>query len=177
MENLEDLKYPIGRFQPPALLTAEQRASLIGQLAALPGELRTAVADLSPAQLETPYRPGGWTVRQVVHHLADSHMHAYLRFKWPLTEETPTIKPYDEQRWSELPDARAGNVRISLAILEALHERWVLLLGLLEEPQLAREFRHPELGDVPLWRNLALYAWHGRHHTAHIARLRQRMRW
>jgi uncharacterized damage-inducible protein DinB len=177
MENLEDLQYPIGRFQPPPPLTAEQRASLIGVIAALPGELRAAVAGLSPAQLDTPYRPEGWTVRQVVHHVADSHMHAYLRFKWAVTEESPTIKPYDERRWSELPDARTGDIRVSLALVEALHERWALFLRSLDEQEFGRMFRHPELGDVALGRNLALYAWHGRHHTAHITGLRQRMGW
>jgi len=177
MENMELMQYPIGRFQPPSQLTPAQRASLVNQIAALPGELRAAVAGLTPAQLDTPYRPGGWTVRQLMHHLADSHMHAYLRFKWAVAEERPTIKPYDEKRWSEFPEARSGEIRISLALLEALHERWVLFLRSLGEGEFARQFHHPELGDMPLWRNLALYGWHGRHHLAHITGLRQRMGW
>jgi len=177
MDNMELLQYPIGRFEPPSRLTPDQRALLLHQIAALPGELRAAVTGLTSAQLDTAYRPGGWTVRQLVHHLADSHMHAYLRFKWAVTEESPTIKPYDEKRWSELPEARSGEIRISLVLLEALHERWVLFLRSLGEEDFARHFHHPELGEVPLWRNLALYGWHGRHHLAHITGLKQRMGW
>jgi uncharacterized damage-inducible protein DinB len=177
MEDQESLRYPIGRFEPPLHVASEMRRDFIAKIAAVPDQLRAAVASLSPGQLDTPYRPGGWTVRQVVHHVADSHMHAYLRFKWAVTEEKPTIKPYDEKQWAELADAHTGDILVSLALLEAVHTRWVLFLRSLDETQFMREFHHPELGDVPLWRNLALYAWHGRHHVAHITSLRRRMGW
>jgi hypothetical protein len=173
----EDLKYPIGRFVPRAALTADARTALIDDVAALPGDLRAVVTRLSGAQLDTPYRPGGWTVRQVVHHLPDSHMNAYVRFKLALTEHEPTIRPYDEAAWAELPDGRSHDIVTSLVLLEALHRRWALLLRSLDEQQFHRTFRHPELGEVALEASLQLYAWHGRHHVAHITRLREREAW
>jgi DinB superfamily len=172
-----DLRYPIGPFQYDGSLTHEQRQHLIDQIEAAPGELRAAVEGLSPAQLDTPYRPGGWTVRQVVHHLPDSHLNSYMRFRLALTEDEPTIKPYFEDRWAELDDARHAPVDISLALLDALHRRWILLLRSLGERDFARTFSHPELGVVSLEKNVSLYAWHGRHHVAHITSLRERMGW
>jgi len=133
------------------------------------------VAGLSEPQLDTPYRPGGWTVRQVVHHVPDSHINSYVRFRLALTENEPTVKPYDESRWAELADSRTAHIETSLALLESLHERWVLLLRSLSPADFRRQFRHPELGAVSLEKNLALYAWHGRHHVAHITSLRERM--
>ena len=137
-----------------------------------------AVAGLAAGQLDTPYREGGWTVRQVVHHLPDSHLNAYTRMKLALTEEEPTIKPYEEARWAELPDARGGDIEPSLRLLESLHQRWLMLLRDLKPADFDRQFRHPEHGRIfKLSETLALYAWHGRHHVAHISALRQRMRW
>jgi uncharacterized damage-inducible protein DinB len=172
-----DLRYPIGPFQDDGPLTDEQRQRLIAQIEAAPAKLRAAVEGLSPQQLETPYRPGGWTVRQVVHHLPDSHLNSYIRFRLALTEDEPAIKPYDEHRWAELDDARHAPIDISLALLQSLHRRWVLLLRSLTARDFARAFLHPELGVVSLEMNLSLYAWHGRHHVAHITSLRERMGW
>jgi uncharacterized damage-inducible protein DinB len=172
-----DLQYPIGRFEFPREVSGEDRARFIQEIAETPANLRAAVTGLSAEQLDTPYRPGGWTVRQVVHHIPDSHMNSYVRFRLALTEDEPTIKPYDEARWAELPDSRTARIETSLALLESLHERWVLLLRSLSPTDLSRQFRHPELGVVSLERNLALYAWHGRHHVAHITSLRERMGW
>src|SRR6476620_9464894 len=153
-------------------MTDARRAECIARIAAAPEHLRTAVAGLDDAQLDTPYRPGGWTVRQVVHHVPDSHLNAYTRIKLALTEDEPTIKPYEEARWAELPDARTGPIEISLALLEALHRRWVLLLRELQPADFTRQFRHPEHGRaMSLDEVLALYAWHGRHHVAHITSL------
>jgi uncharacterized damage-inducible protein DinB len=174
MDDLE-LRYPVGKFRPEAEPTLEHRAAWIGEIAALPGQLRTAVAGLTPEQWDTPYRPGGWTVRQVVHHLPDSHLNAYTRFKLALTEAEPTIKPYDEAKWAELPDASTTPPEVSLALLEALHQRWVALLRALTPENFARTLRHPEQGRVlTLDAMLALYAWHGRHHVAHITVVRER---
>ena len=172
-----DLQYPVGRFEFPREVSSEDRARFIQEIADTPANLRAAVAGLSAEQLDTPYRPGGWTVRQVVHHVPDSHMNSYVRFRLALTEDEPTIKPYDEARWAELPDSRTGRIETSLALLESLHERWVLLLRSLSDGDFRRQFRHPELGAVSLEKNLALYAWHGRHHVAHITSLRERMGW
>ncbi len=172
-----DLRYPIGKFTFPEQATDAQCRQWIDEIAAAPAALRSAVAGLSPEQLDTPYRPGGWTVRQVVHHVPDSHLNSYVRFKLALTEEEPTIKPYDEARWAELPDTRETPVEVSLGLLDALHERWVTLLRSLSPADLERTFRHPEMGVVPLRKNVALYAWHGRHHIAHITSLRARMGW
>jgi DinB superfamily len=172
-----DLRYPIGQFQYDGPLTDEQRQHLIDQIAEAPAKLRAAVEGLSPQQLETPYRPGGWTVQQVVHHLPDSHLNSYIRFRLALTEDEPTIKPYYEDRWAELDDARQAPIDISLTLLESLHRRWVLLLRSLTTQDCARTFIHPELGVVSLDKNVSLYAWHGRHHVAHITSLRERMGW
>ena len=174
---MTDLRYPIGKFSFEDEVTLEKRRQGIEEIAAAPAQLRAAVAGLSPEQLDTPYRPGGWTVRQVVHHVPDSHLNSYIRSKLALTEEEPTIKPYDEKRWAELEDTRTTPVEVSLMLLESLHRRWVLLLESLTAADFARKFRHPELGVVTLERNVALYAWHGRHHVAHITSLRQRMGW
>jgi uncharacterized damage-inducible protein DinB len=175
---MEDPRYPIGRFRYSAKLDPESRARCIAEIAAAPGHLRAAVADLMPTQLDTRYREGGWTVRQVVHHVPDSHLNAYTRFKLALTENEPTIKPYDEARWAELADVRAAPVETSLTLLECLHRRWVLLLRELTAADLSRRFKHPEQGrSIELDEVLAMYAWHGRHHVAQIASLRDRMGW
>jgi hypothetical protein len=135
------------------------------------------VTGLNDGQLDTPYRDGGWTVRQVVHHVPESHMNAYIRFKLALTEDDPTIKPYDEAAWAELPDVPETPIEISLALLEALHSRWVTMLHLMSDADFLKQFRHPERGVVTLEMNLALYAWHGKHHVAHITSLRERKQW
>jgi len=163
------LRYPVGRFEWSGPADESQRRAWLDEMERAPAELRAAAAALSPAELDTPYRPGGWTARQVIHHLADSHMNSYVRFRLALTEDEPTIKPYFEERWAELPDARLGDIELSLALLEALHRRWLLLLRALGPAQWQRTFRHPERGVGTLERNLALYAWHGRHHIAHLA--------
>ncbi len=172
-----DLQYPVGPFTFPAEVSADDRRRFIDEIDKTPKNMRAAVAGLSDPQLDTPYRPGGWTVRQVIHHVPDSHLNSYLRFRLALTEEVPTIKPYDQSRWAELADARTAPVELSLALLESLHMRWVLLLRSLSLDDFSRQFRHPELGVVSLEKNLALYAWHGRHHVAHITTLRERMGW
>lgn len=172
-----DLRYPIGPFKWEGGISAEERRRLIDEIEQAPAKLRATVHGLSAEQLDTPYRPGGWTVRQVVHHLPDSHLNAYTRFKLALTESEPRIKPYDQERWAELSDARTAPVEMSLALLESLHRRWVLLLRSLSAADFARNFQHPEMGVVSLEKNLALYAWHGKHHVAHITTLRERMGW
>jgi len=173
---LPDLRYPIGRFEPPAAVTAGQVEAWIGDIERLPADLRAMVEPLSPAQLDTPYRPGGWTVRQVVHHLADSHMNSLVRFKWALTEDRPTIKTYYEERWAELADY-AEPIGLSLDFLDALHRRWVVLLRSLSPADLEREFVHPDTGIVKLATNVGIYAWHGRHHLAHVENLLRRKGW
>jgi uncharacterized damage-inducible protein DinB len=172
-----DLSYPIGKFDFKAPVAPDSRAQLIEQIAAAPAQFRNAVRNLDDRQLNTPYRPGGWTVRQVIHHVPDSHMNAYIRFRLALTEDSPTIKPYDQTKWAELHDAKTAPVEVSLGLLDGLHQRWALLLGSLSDADFARTFRHPELGVVRLDTNLALYAWHSRHHAAHITGLRERMGW
>ncbi|HUJ51684.1 MAG TPA: bacillithiol transferase BstA [Bryobacteraceae bacterium] len=172
-----DLRYPVGKFRFPEAITREERSNFVEQIAEAPLRLRSAVTGLDQSQLDTPYRPGGWTVRQVVHHVPDSHLNSYTRFRLALTEDEPTIKPYHEDRWAELPDARTAPVEVSLRLLECLHSRWVGLLRSLSDDQWIRTFRHPDLGLVSLEQNAALYAWHGRHHVAHIANLRERMGW
>jgi len=174
---MEDLRYPIGRFVRPAEVTEARLREAIADIAAAPARLRAAVAGLSGEQLDTPYRPGGWTLRQVVHHVADSHVNSYVRYRLALTEDEPTIKPYDEARWAELPDAKSLPVDVSLAMLDAVHYRWTSLLDALAPADFARTFRHPEMGLMRLDANTCLYAWHGRHHEAHIARLRARQGW
>ena len=172
-----DLRYPVGPFRYEGELGEEQRRCLIDEIEAAPSQIRAAVAGLSAEQLDTPYRPGGWTLRQVVHHVPDSHLNAYVRFKLALTEEQPAIKPYFEERWAKLGDTRATPIETSLALLDALHGRWVILMRSLAPADFARTFLHPELGVMTLDRTLALYAWHGRHHTAHVTSLRERMGW
>jgi uncharacterized damage-inducible protein DinB len=174
----DDPRYPIGRFQAPAgRLSEAERAARIEEIAQAPSRLREAVNGLSASQLDTPYREGGWTLRQVVHHVPDSHLNAYTRFKLALTEEDPLIRAYEEQLWAELPDSRTAPLEISLSLLEALHRRWVAVLESMTTEEFTRTFRHPDLGTVPLDRNLALYSWHGRHHVAHVTSLRERMGW
>jgi len=172
-----NLQYPIGPFESPDPITSEDRARFIQHLGALPAEVRTAVGGLSDAQQDTPYRPDGWTVRQVVHHLADSHLNGYVRFRWTLTEDEPTIKAYDQDAWAKLHDAHQMPVVPSLALLEALHARWVRLCRSLSDADWTRAFYHPKSGRMTLDDALALYAWHGRHHTAHITTLREREGW
>ena len=172
-----DLRYPIGKFQRPESVTAEDRATWLAALADAPARFRNAVRDLDDAQFDTPYRPDGWTVRQVVHHVADSHMNSYIRFRLALTETDPTIKPYDEAQWANLHDAHTMPVEVSLQLLDSLHLRWVTLLQSLAPADFDRTFRHPVLGQMTLNANLALYAWHSRHHEAHITALRSRMGW
>lgn len=173
---MTDFQYPIGTFVPDQNPTPESRAKHIDQIAALPARMREAVHGLTPEQLDTPYREGGWTVRQVVHHVPDSHLNAYTRFKLALTENVPTIKPYEEAAWARLKDSEVTPVEVSLALLEALHIRWVNLLRSLKPEEFARKLNHPESGVQNLDRVLALYDWHGNHHLAHITRLRERMK-
>lgn len=173
----EASRYPIGRFQMPASVTPDERAHYIDEIKSAPANVRAAVAGLNDAQLDTPYREGGWTVRQVVHHVPDSHLNAYVRFKLALTEAEPTIKTYDEARWAEVPEAKTAPIEMSLALLEAVHRRWLASLQVVPAAAFARTFRHPEWGLVSIDQLLALYAWHGRHHTAHITGLRDRKGW
>lgn len=172
-----DLRYPVGQFSFAGTLSPEERAPLINQIELAPINMRAAVDGLSNEQLDTPYRPGGWTPRQVVHHVSESHMNGYIRFKLAMTEDEPTIKPYFEDRWAQLQDARVSPIESSLSLLDALHLRWVWFLRSLKNEDFDRRFQHPELGLVNLNRNVALYAWHGRHHVAHITTLRERMGW
>src|SRR5882724_7591877 len=154
-----DLRYPVGQFSFSGILSHASRDVLIDEISATPEKMRAAVAGLSTEQLDTPYRPGGWTVRQLVHHVPESHMNSYIRYKWALTEDEPTIKAYYEDRWAELSDARTGPIEPSLALLESLHQRWITLLRALTEEDWKRTFRHPSLGLVRLDQNAALYAW------------------
>jgi uncharacterized damage-inducible protein DinB len=172
-----DLRYPIGKFDFDAPVAPEMRPLFIDQIASAPTSLRESVRALDDHQLDTPYRPGGWTVRQTVHHVADSHLNSYIRLRLALTEEQPLVKAYDEKKWAELVDARTLPVEISLSLLDTLHQRWVVLLKSMSDGDFARTFRHPEVGLIRLDMNVALYAWHGRHHTGHIAGLRQRNGW
>lgn len=174
---MSDLRYPIGKFHFDGPLSEEQKKTSLDEIARAPANLRAAVKGLSQAQLETPYRPGGWTVRQVVHHVPDSHLNSYMRFKLALTEDEPTIKPYAEDRWAELADTKSTPVEVSLTLLDSLHDRWVRLLRSLTPDEWKRTFRHPDLGPMTLEKTLALYAWHGRHHVAHITALREREGW
>jgi hypothetical protein len=172
-----DLRYPIGEFKFEGPITDEQRQALINQIEEAPAKLRSAVAGLTEEQLNTPYRPGGWTVRQVVHHVPDSHLNSYMRFKLAMTEEEPTIRTYYEDRWAELDDARNAPIDISLNLLDSLHRRWVLFLRSFKGKDFERTFQHPDWGLVSVDKSLATYAWHGRHHVAHITSLRERMGW
>jgi uncharacterized damage-inducible protein DinB len=173
-----DPRYPIGKFTPPKDVTPALRKQAVDTIAEAPAQLRAAVQGLTDAQLDTPYREGGWTVRQVAHHVPDSHLNAYTRLRLALTEQEPTIKPYEESRWAELPDAKSAPIDVSLALLDSLHERWVRLWRSLKEEDFARTFRHPEHpGLLTIDWLLFQYAWHGRHHTAHITELRKRKSW
>ena len=172
-----DLRYPVGKFKAPEANTPEIRAAHIETLRQLPERLGAAVSGLSDAQLDTPYRDGGWTVRQVVHHIADSHANSVIRFKLALTEDWPLIKPYDEKAWAELPDSKSLPIASSLVFIESMHARWVALLESMSEADFARGMNHPERGPFDLARTLAIYDWHSRHHVAHITALRERMGW
>jgi len=167
--DLETLKYPIGKFKKPERITIETVGRWIDEIEHLPTQLRNVVLDLDDKQLDTCYRPDGWTIRQVVHHLPDSHMNSYIRFRWALTEKKPKIKTYYEDRWAELHDAKNANIDISLILLEAIHIRWAILLRSLKLDELQKCFIHPETKkEVRLDENLGIYAWHGKHHLAHI---------
>ncbi|MFZ0820025.1 MAG: putative metal-dependent hydrolase [Candidatus Acidiferrales bacterium] len=172
-----DPRYPVGKFEKKGPPNSEERKRMIAVVAEAPAKLRAAVAGLNDKQLDTPYREGGWTVRQVVHHMADSHMNMYIRFRFGVTEPDPTIKPYDENTWAKLFDARTGPVDSSLAIIDGMHQRWVTLMREMREIDFMRSIVHPERGKMSLDDVLALYEWHGRHHVAHITSLRERMGW
>ena len=174
---MNDLRYPIGKFHFDGTLSDEQKQAFLDEIARTPANLRAAVKGLSEVQLDTPYRPDGWTVRQVVHHIPDSHLNSYVRFKLALTEDEPTIKPYAEDRWAELADTKSTPIEVSLTLLESLHDRWIRLLRSLSQEDWKRTFRHPDLGAMTLEKSLALYAWHGRHHVAHVTELRKRNSW
>lgn len=167
-----DLQYPVGRFTYGRPYTEAEREELIRQIEQAPAELRRAYEELPAGGLDTPYRPGGWTARQVIHHVPESHMNSYLRCKFAMTEPEPTIKPYDEAVWAVQPDVATTPPEVSLDLLEALHKRWVAFLRTMKPKDWERTFRHPELGVVTLDRTLGLYAWHGRHHTAHLRLIR-----
>lgn len=175
--SLESLRYPLGRFKTDVRVTPEKRRAWIDELDAQADAVRAAVAGLSDEQLDTRYRPEGWTVRQVVHHIPDSHVTAYLRFKLALTEDEPMVKTFEQDRWAELPDGKTAPVEPSILLLEALHRRWAHLLRSLAPEQFRRAFRHPEWGRVTIDTALQMYAWHGRHHVAQIRSLRERMGW
>jgi len=173
-----DPRYPVGKFnRPAAALTPDERRELVQQIAATPARMREAVAGLSESQLDTPYRDGGWTVRQVVHHVPDSHMNAYTRVKLALTEEQPTIKPYDEAAWAKLNDVRDTPIETSLILLETLHQRWDTILRAMTDADFERTLLHPDMGVMTLDAVIAMYAWHGRHHVGHITSLRSRSGW
>jgi uncharacterized damage-inducible protein DinB len=174
---MSDPRFPIGRFngQPPK--DSAERQRFIQDIEETPDKLRAAIKGLSEEQLDTPYRDGGWTVRQVIHHVPDSHLNSYVRFKLALTEQEPTIKPYQEDRWAELADSRLTPIETSLSLLDSLHQRWVLLLRSFTPEDWKRTFRHPEVGLLSLDKTVALYAWHGKHHVAHITELRKSKGW
>jgi hypothetical protein len=174
---MDDLRYPAGKFTPDPVPTPDKRHAWIRSIAETPAALRQALAGLTDAQIDTPYRPEGWTVRQVVHHVPDSHMNAYVRFKLALTEINPTVKLYDEAAWARLADTATTPIETSLVLLAALHDRWVTLLESMRDEEFDRGLTHPERGVITTDWLLQLYAWHGRHHTAHITALRQRERW
>ena len=174
---MEDLRYPIGRFEPKERSTGEERSEFIDQIAEAPAQMREAVRGLSDDQLDTPYREGGWTVRQVVHHLADSSINGYVRFKLATTEENLTIKTYDGVRWAELADGKSGPLDMSLGLLDTLHHRWVVFLRSLGPDEFQRPVTHPDWGELSVDVLLQLYAWHGPHHVAHVTELRRREGW
>lgn len=176
--NEQEMRYPIGKFQPPAEITDALLLEWVDQIAQTPDNLRKAISGLSEDQLDTPYRPGGWSVRQVVHHLPDSHMNSYVRLKLALTEDTPTIRPYDEGLWAATPENAVTPVDVSIRLLEGLHERWVCLLRAMTPDDFERTFIHPATGrTLTLAVTTGLYAWHGRHHVGHITALRTREGW
>lgn len=178
MEDLEKLRYPIGKFTVPETITEAHLSEWLGAMDSLPKRLEQLVTPFSEEQLDTPYRPGGWTVRQVVHHLADSHHHSYIRFKWGMTEVNPLIKPYDEKAWSELHDAKHGPIAPSILHLAAVHTKLVYFLRGLDAQQLNRTFTHPEGNKITtLMENIGRYAWHGNHHLVHLEHLRLRQGW
>ena len=174
---MNELQYPIGEYDWPSGVSSEEVGTWIEEIKSTPTRLREAVSGLDDAQLDTRYRPKGWTLRQVVHHLADSHMNSYIRFKLALTEDSPEIRPYHEERWAELPEAKSGDVEISLQLLDAIHARWGIVLEGMGDSELARTLRHPDLGELRLDVNIGLYAWHGNHHIAHILTTRERESW
>ena len=175
---MDELRYPIGKFQRPSSLQEVDVTEGIREIELLPAALTVEVKDLNQDQLDTPYRPQGWTVRQVVHHIADSHTHSYIRFKWGITEQNPLIKAYDEKIWAHLEDARLAPIDISLHMLSGVHLRWVYLLNSMDEQDWTKSFIHPETKkEVPLYVNLALYAWHGKHHLRHITNLKETQGW
>ena len=174
---MTDPRFPIGKVSFDGSLTEAQKSQYLDDIEQTPARLRAAVQGLSDQQLDTPYRDGGWTVRQVVHHVPDSHVNAYVRFKLALTEQEPTIRPYMENLWAELPEAKTAPVELSLTLVDTLHKRWSMVLRGIAPTDWKRTFRHPELGVVSLEKNLALYAWHGKHHVAHITKLREKMGW
>jgi hypothetical protein len=174
---MTDQRFPIGKFSPLPNPSPADIDSCLLAIEETPAKLRAAVSGLSAGQLDTPYRDGGWTVRQVIHHVADSHMQSYSRFRFALTENEPTIKPYDEGAWAELVDAKGAPVELSLSLLDAMHARWMLLLRSLDDAALAKVFIHPAMGPMTLSKTVQLYAWHGLHHTAHITSLRARLGW
>ena len=173
----DDLRYPVGLCEWSAEVSAEEKRKHIRDISELPAKLREAVAGLAPQHLDIPYREGGWTIRQIVHHIPDSHVNSYTRFKLALTEDEPTIKPYDQGRWAEMPDARTAPIEISLNLVEALHGRWSLLLDNMTDADFERPLRHPEIGVLKLKSLLAGYGWHCRHHVAQILATRRRMGW
>jgi uncharacterized damage-inducible protein DinB len=175
--NLEKLKYPIGRYQVADNINKTSIDNWIKEIESLPQRLTDAVKGLKLDHLRTPYRPDGWTVQQVVHHIADSHMNSYIRFKLALTEDKPMIKPYDEKLWAELPDSKLTDLSVSLDLIKALHKRWAILLKQLSKEELDKEFLHPESGMKKLNETICHYAWHGNHHLAQITFLKQRMNW
>ena len=173
----QDPRYPIGKFERKNTLTADERRSAIEDVVAAPARLRDAARGLTDQQLDTPYRDGGWTLRQVIHHLPDSHMNAFIRFKLALTEDTPEVKPYDEAKWAELIDSYETPVETSLTLLDSVHDRWVRILRSMKDSDFAKAVRHSEHGVINLDALLALYAWHGRHHVGHITSLRDSKGW
>ncbi len=177
MQALEKLQYPIGKYIPHEI-SDETEENYLQEIENTPKALREAVSGLTDEQLDTPYRPGGWTIRQVIHHLPDSHINAYIRCKWAITEESPLIKAYFEERWAETEEAKTAEPELSLALLDALHMRWVRFLRSLSDEQMEKAFQHPQSGKtVSIRQMLGLYAWHGKHHIAHITSLRERMKW
>jgi uncharacterized damage-inducible protein DinB len=174
---MADPRYPIGKFSYNGPPTAEDKKKYLDEIEQTPARFRSALAGLSDEQLNTPYRDGGWTLRQLAHHLPDSHMNSYVRFKLALTEDEPTIKPYMENLWAELPEAKNAPIEVSLALLDSLHRRWMLMLRQFGDAEWKRTFRHPELGAMSLEKTVALYAWHGKHHVAHVTSLKKEMGW